>query len=104
AIAHFDRCLAAMRVAPGSAVPDIGPFVRVVALVAAGRDDEARVAAAEARELSSYSRLFVCRTWLEVGQALLDRSPDALERGIEGFGAASAMRAMALSLGAEVLG
>src|SRR5262249_18228679 len=58
----------------------------------------------DARELSSYSRLFVCRTWLEVGQALLGRSPDALERGIEGFGAASAMRAMALSLGAEVLG
>jgi DNA-binding CsgD family transcriptional regulator len=104
AIEQFDRCLAAMRAAPGSAVPDYGPFVRIAALVAAGRDGEARVAAAEARELSSFSRLFVCRAWLEVGEALLDRSPEGLEHALAGFGLASAMRALALSLGAEVLG
>lgn len=103
AVEHYERGWEVMR-SGRSQLPAMTAFVRVCALMAAGRKDEARRALDEARR--SPARMVVTSNafWLAVGEALVAGDGDALDRELRPTDAWAFERALAGILGAEVLG
>ena len=101
AVSHYRASVDMMRLHP-SAVPPPAPFMLVCALAVAGIEDEAREALEEGRAHPALPRLYVNRPWLEVGEALVERSPVALETAVQAWAVNGPYNeAMALVLGAE---
>jgi len=103
AVGEYTRGLDLMR-SGASQLPAMTPFVRVCALMAAGRNEEARAALEEVR--TSPARLQVSSNafWLSVGEGLVAGDPDAVERELSASRTWLFERALAGVIAAEVLG
>lgn len=100
---HLDQVAAAMR-GSSSAVPADGPYLRVIALVGAGRSPEARDALAEASQLAAHRRVFVNDLLSRIAEAILEASPARVDRALEGTEMnARFYRALALVFAADLL-
>ena len=103
AVGQYDSSLELIRASP-SPLPAITPFIRIAAVVGEGRLAEASAALEEARNLPSRQRLFYNQIWFEVGEALIAGSATQLERVVDDAKSAEFDGAMALVIGAEIIG
>jgi ATP/maltotriose-dependent transcriptional regulator MalT len=103
ALRNLDRSVEIMLSNP-EVVPLVAPAKRAIALIALRRRDEAAAALEQARRFVEKPRLLIVRMWFDAAIAMLERSPNALERAVPANTAAAYERATLLSLGAQLIG
>ena len=104
AVEHYDRGYELIR-SGGAQLPAMTPFVRVCALVAAGRRGDAERALVEIREHPSRDVVSVNGFWLEVAGALVAADAEHMTRILSpGRTRAAGERAVAAVVAGDVLG
>jgi ATP/maltotriose-dependent transcriptional regulator MalT len=105
ALAESEEGLASLRAAPASTSPSVLEFLRIWALVALGRYEEAREALGHAKASPHVARLSALSLLLSAGEAMTTGSEEALEQQTrsDGMRTAPYYRAMALTVGAEAI-